>query len=418
MDKLNSNWKKIINVYRSGNEIDLYTLNHPKVASDFIRAMFYAVNKAGFSEIVIRVNDRAAIFPNASVPIASAIGFYRSIGIEVEIKSNQPLVQITHLDNPVDATNKNAEGSECLSRIWRFKDATGVSVLSKHFRDALSKRVECSNGVLEAIEWCLNEVMDNVLQHSEDSVGFIMVQIHPGSQHIAICLADTGIGIFQSLRTSKYHPRTAVDAITLALKEGVTRDPTIGQGNGLWGLLRIVGENSGTLTVTSGKGSVIYKEGGRVLHFDGIPYLSPRNQGTIIDFQLDASTSIDLSKALGGHSPINLVLEAHETKEGDSLVRVIDHATGTGTRTAAMALRNYIVNLITQGASHVIIDFGGIGVISSSFADELIGKLVVKYGFYHYQRLISLNSMSEIVQTIAHRSVAQRMAESLKSNNL
>jgi len=135
-----------------------------------------------------------------------------------------------------------------------------------------------------------------------------------------------------------------------------------------------------------------------------------------VDFQLDTSTPIDLSKALGGHQPVNLILESHETEQGDHLVEVLDHAKGTGTRMAAQSLRNYVANLISQGASQVTLDFHGIGVISSSFADELVGKLIIKYGFYNYQNLIRLKGMSEIVQTILHRSVAQRMIESLGSD--
>ncbi|MEH1847777.1 MAG: STAS-like domain-containing protein [Nostoc sp.] len=72
------------------------------------------------------------------------------------------------------------------------------------------------------------------------------------------------------------------------------------------------------------------------------------------------------------------------------------------------------MNVINEGASKVILDFSGIAVIASSFADEFIGKLVVQYGFFGFQRLISLKGMNETVQGILHRSVAQRMMESIQ----
>ncbi|HWW75265.1 MAG TPA: STAS-like domain-containing protein, partial [Pyrinomonadaceae bacterium] len=99
-------------------------------------------------------------------------------------------------------------------------------------------------------------------------------------------------------------------------------------------------------------------------------------------------------------------------------VAVKDHAHGTGTRKAAIELRNFIVNLINQGASRVVMDFQGIGVISSSFADELIGKLVVRFGFFNFQQIISLRGMTDTVQAILHRSVAQRMIEGLQQNQM
>ena len=53
-------------------------------------------------------------------------------------------------------------------------------------------------------------------------------------------------------------------------------------------------------------------------------------------------------------------------------------------------------------------------LISSSFADELIGKLVLEYGFFGFNNVIRLKNMNSLVQTIVQRSVSQRMAESLK----
>ena len=62
----------------------------------------------------------------------------------------------------------------------------------------------------------------------------------------------------------------------------------------------------------------------------------------------------------------------------------------------------------------IILDFRGVNLISSSFADELIGKLVLEYGFFGFNNVIRLKNMNSLVQTIVQRSVSQRMAESLK----
>jgi hypothetical protein len=77
--------------------------------------------------------------------------------------------------------------------------------------------------------------MDNVLQHSNQPFGYVMGQIHQTSKHIAFCIFDPGIGIFNTLKGSVHAPRSHLDAITLAIKEGVTRDKAVGQGNGMWG---------------------------------------------------------------------------------------------------------------------------------------------------------------------------------------
>ena len=57
-----------------------------------------------------------------------------------------------------------------------------------------------------------------------------------------------------------------------------------------------------------------------------------------------------------------------------------------------------------------------INIISSSFADELIGKLVTEFGFYGFNNIFKLKNMNANVQSIVQRSVAQRMMESFNGN--
>lgn len=81
-----------------------------------------------------------------------------------------------------------------------------------------------------------------------------MGQIHSTSQNIAFTIFDAGQGIYNSLKSSIHKPQTAVDAITLAIQEEVTRYIKIGQRNGLFGLHSIVKQGQGKLVITSGGG--------------------------------------------------------------------------------------------------------------------------------------------------------------------
>ncbi|MDD4729269.1 MAG: STAS-like domain-containing protein [Dysgonamonadaceae bacterium] len=94
-----------------------------------------------------------------------------------------------------------------------------------------------------------------------------------------------------------------------------------------------------------------------------------------------------------------------------------DKSSGTGTRQSGERIRNEIINLNNESGKIIEIDFSGVAVISSSFADELIGKLVVRYGFFNFNQIFRLKNMNEIVQAIVHRSVSQRMADSIKASN-
>lgn len=242
-------------------------------------------------------------------------------------------------------------------------------------------------------------------------LGYAMGQIHPSHRRMAFCIFDPGQGIYNSLRNTTHSPRHPIDAITMAVKEGVTRDSKIGQGNGMWGLHNIVSENGGRLIITS-NGASYFLKGAEIKTFGKVPSLSRENGATTIDFQLDYGKGIELEKALGGHSPLNLRTIKLEDEMGVLVYQLGDKAAGTGTRKSGERIRNDLINLQNESGKVIELDFLGISVISSSFADELIGKLVSHYGFFGFNQIFRLSNMNNIVQAIVNRSVAQRMNES------
>ena len=71
--------------------------------------------------------------------------------------------------------------------------------------------------------------------------------------------------------------------------------------------------------------------------------------GTIVDFQVNASEKIDISKALGGYSPVNLMFDEIEgTKAGEYTINIRDHSHGTGTRKSAIRLRTFVLNVVKE----------------------------------------------------------------------
>jgi hypothetical protein len=257
--------------------------------------------------------------------------------------------------------------------------------------------------------------MDNVLQHSvpdsADPTGYVMVQLHQNSNYAVFCVSDFGQGIYQSLQSLSPPPENSVDAITRAIQEGVTRDKKIGQGNGLWGLHNILRLNVGQLTITSGEGACTF-DGTNISTKHNLNFLAENQKGTIIDFQVNVKQKFSITEALNGYSPVNFRLETLEDSAGRQLEFFLkNEASGTGTRQSGNMLRNRILNAANESSLRIVIDFDGVSVISSSFADELIGKLVLELGFVNFTQRIQLKNMNEIIAPIVNRSVAQRIAE-------
>ena len=80
-------------------------------------------------------------------------------------------------------------------------------------------------------------------------------------------------------------------------------------------------------------------------------------------------------------------------------------------------IRNELVNIQKQSGKNITLDFKDLNIVSSSFADELIGKLVAEFGFYAFNNVFKLKNMNTSVQSIVQRSVAQRMIESFENNS-
>ena len=111
------------------------------------------------------------------------------------------------------------------------------------------------------------------------------------------------------MRDSEYHPRTAIDAISIAIQEGKTRDKNIGQGNGLWGLNNIITSNQGKLEITSHGSSLMLKTDGSVTKFTDLPIFNTKRATTTVNISFNYSNKISVAEALGGHIPTDYKYE-------------------------------------------------------------------------------------------------------------
>ena len=107
-----------------------------------------------------------------------------------------------------------------------------------------------------------------------------------------------------------------------------------------------------------------------------------------------------------------MFLESLESNDGEHVISIRNQAGGSGSRKAARELKTLIVNVLNDGAPHVVLDFEGQAVVSSSFADEVIGKMFAEMGFNHFNRRIKLVKMNATVSSLVDRAIALRLSES------
>ena len=254
--------------------------------------------------------------------------------------------------------------------------------------------------------------MDNVLQHSFCDRGYVMAQFYETSKQFSVCVFDTGKGIYNTLKSSKHNPATALDAITMSMQERVTRDENIGQGNGLWGLSQLISEGNGIIRIAS-SGAVYLKNKLDVSTITTGYFNLGKKQGTtLVDFQLNCNNRINITKALNGYEgPLDFWVEDLENENGEVELMVSKYSSGTGTRQAAIKFRNLILNLIITEKKNIILNFSGINLVSSSYADELIGKIISKFGFMFFISKVKIINLSSFNASVVNRSVGQRLAQ-------
>ena len=117
-----------------------------------------------------------------------------------------------------------------------------------------------SPGVKGSLRMSLIETMINVVDHSEVKDYYVCAWTYPEKRQIRLCIADLGIGILRSLKTSPDHSVLNDDyqAIRKSIEPGVScrsgRD-----GMGLNHIRNFIKVNEGQMCIISGNGKVFWK---------------------------------------------------------------------------------------------------------------------------------------------------------------
>jgi hypothetical protein len=264
-----------------------------------------------------------------------------------------------------------------------------------------------------AVEWALNEISDNVLNHSQSPIGGIL-QINVfdrTTSKVEFTIADAGIGVPASLRQARPEILTDADALMEAVKSGVTRNSKDYQGNGLYGTLEICRVSKGRFSINSGNGLLLRSNDGVVIaRSESVPF-----NGTSVDAVIDFSEPALLVRALAidgkVHQPVDYIEMKYERDDLNSILFNLDEQSlSYRSRPAGRPVFTKLENIVESCPGQtVFVDFNGISVISSSFADEVFGKLFVSLGPMKFMQSIRMVNVNPTVQALVDRAITQRM---------
>lgn len=380
------------------------------------------IEKLGYSDIVLDMTECASAFQNSMLSVCAQVMKYRKAGVDFElIPPRAPklsnLFKNTNWGNFLDPRKFSPSTFRGHTRI----PATQYQSPEEQQR-AVDNIVNVILGVLPdikrhdiaAFEWSINEITDNVLVHSDSPIGGL-VQVSTFeriAKSVQFVVADAGIGIPASLKRG--HPEIASDtqALDRAIREGVTRDTRIGQGNGLYGSYRVCSKSNGAFQLDSGHARLEYisHRGQLTITNHNVPY-----SGTLVAATIDFSDPTLLQDALQfdgrTHTPVDYIENKYEGYDGEAINFVLsEECTSFGSRISGKPVRQKLYNIIQMTNNRPIeIDFNGIPVISSSFADEAFGKLFLQLGPVKFMQSVRLINTMDTVEGLINKAISQRM---------
>jgi anti-sigma regulatory factor (Ser/Thr protein kinase) len=303
--------------------------------------------------------------------------------------------------------------------VLRFSTAAEQKDVVDRGMEVALHQMSLSRTHLRGLEWALNEITDNVLNHAEAAGGGLMqVLTFRQRRRIQFAVADGGRGIFASMREGHPHLRSDREAIGEAIRKGVTRNRDLGQGNGLAGALRIAAQAGGTFLIASHSGElrVATEANG-----DGYEQRSDLRGGTraffgtfvFVEVRTDRPLDLAVAPEIGREAEGSWdYLDAIRGEATDFHVVVAEEAVGFGSRVAGRALRTKLSNLLRAEDEAVVdLDWTGVPLVSSSFADEALGKLFVELGPLRFASRIRSRNIEPVVGELIDRAITQRVGQ-------
>ncbi len=193
-------------------------------------------------------------------------------------------------------------------------DAQTLNTVYQDVVNAMTFHLEIEVSVLQALSYCLYEMMDNVHIHSGKPLGTAMTHYDDSQKIMRVLIADDGMGIKASLAENEiYKDITEPEALRLCLQDRITDGK--GMGFGLYTTSRLVDRIGKEFILHSGHHKLITKDGRTDVVENGFW------QGTLIYMEIGTGEEIDANQVVDHRA--NAVEEYNEsfveTEELESL---------------------------------------------------------------------------------------------------
>ena len=359
----------------------------------------------------LSLGEDCFLYPSAVAWLTSQLcrGQHDGHKLDIDISKNREVAAyltrmdfFKHLDQDGNAIGKRRTAGGRFLPIKAIDDEDSVYDVVDAILDLLMMHFDHAREILPAVEWALNEITDNIVIHAESpSPGHVFAQFYPTKNILSVAITDAGLGLRQTLAEA-HEVESDERALALAMERGVTRG--VGQGNGIAGTRQILQVNGGRFAIWSGEAHHYESpEDERARRIPALP-------GTGLAMQFDTSRPIDLQETFIESVDFTYIeaVAGQISRDGASL-QVANESSGFGGRSPARRLRRKITAILPDMEEPLTLDFSGINAVSSSYIDELLGKLIAEIGLGTYNERIRIANMAPSVARRANVTIGQRL---------
>ena len=369
-------------------------------------ALFDTIERRGHPQAALDFSACEAAAPDVMTPLLPVVAGYRESGgasIELTPPDDDQLkrqfidANWAHYLDPERYPLIADAGEQPPAR--RFASETDLEPIVAEVTELLLTQTQVERESLAALEWLMYELMDNALSHAQPpGGGFAQAALDTQSGRVEFVVADGGIGVAESMRIRDHE-----HALASAVAEGGTRDRAAHTGDGLFGSFSMAALSGGDFEINSGFGLLhTWSEGPDAYR---TRKRRIRYSGTAVRCELPVSDPKLLSRALGFRERPYEPLDAPELATPFSIRD--EAAQYLGSRAGGQRVREIVEErLRSDGAT--TLDFAGVAMISSGFADELVGRLFAELGPRAFMSRVQIHNVNATVDGLIERAILQR----------
>lgn len=400
------------------------------VAHQFLSVLREA-RSDGCDELTLNFANAERAYPSGLLPMIAAIDREAAEGLRVTIvEPDDPHMRSLFLNtgwsHELAPEQFGQEGMNTARHmgVRRYATAEELTTIVTDAMERILGQVQISEDLFKGLEWSIQEIADNVLEHANtgERGGFFQLVTQEKNQRLVFVVADAGRGILAAMSDGHRDLTTDADAVQMALLKETTGTGDTGRGNGLFGTLRVASETGGAFKLTSGRAQFrLFRDTKTGEYRDEVRAVPPDQAftGTVVDVTLGLDPAFRLEKALGfATEGTPYQVDVFDTVDasglvddgGQAIVRVSDAmAQGFGTRQAGKRARMEWANLLARAdVDRLVLDWAGVPLVSSSFADESVGKLFAELGPIGFMQRVQLVNLAPTVASLINHSLERR----------